>query len=153
MQLTDIYLGLGEDRFGELMRSISLGRLKTFQLFDRIKTRLHVSKLNTDILKKVSPRSWQRMQEGDIDFATEIGQAILISHMDMIQAVLNHLGIPHQEGFFEKDADIAKYLKDGWREEVWEKFRTDYPKAPLVFYINHLAWEMTKSEEVFAPAA
>lgn len=25
--------------------------------------------------------------------------------------------------------------------------------APLLFYINHLAWEVAKAEEVFAPAA
>jgi hypothetical protein len=27
------------------------------------------------------------------------------------------------------------------------------PPAPLLFYINHLAWEIAKAEDVFAPAA
>ena len=153
MQLTDIYLRLGEDRFGQLMRSISIGRLKTFQLFDRVKTRLHLTKLNSESLRKATPRSWARLAERDDEFATELGQAILISHMDMIQAVLNHLGIPHEEGFFAKDAEIAQFLKPGWQQEVWDKFQSAYPQAPLVFYVNHLAWEVTKAEDVFSPAA
>jgi hypothetical protein len=71
--------------------------------------------------------------------------------MDMIKAVLDHLGVPHQEGFFEKDANIANHLKDGWQQEVWNKFHAQFPSAALLFYINHLAWEMTKAEDVFAP--
>jgi hypothetical protein len=27
------------------------------------------------------------------------------------------------------------------------------PTAPLLFYINHLAWEVAKAENVFTPAA
>ena len=37
-----------------------------------------------------------------------LAQAILISHLDMIRAVLDHLGIPHEDGFFAKDAEIAE---------------------------------------------
>ena len=73
--------------------------------------------------------------------------------MDMIQAVLNHLTIPHDEGFFAKDTDVASFLKPGWEQDVWDKFRTAYPPAVLVFYLNHLRWETLKSEDVFAPAA
>jgi hypothetical protein len=73
--------------------------------------------------------------------------------MDMIKAVLDHLGIPHEEGFFAKDANVSNYLKEGWRERVWEKFHTAFPPAPLLFYINHLAWEMAKAEDVFAPTS
>ena len=90
MQLADIFLGLGEESFGQLLRSISLGKLKTFQLFDRLKTRLHVTKLNTETLRKVRPRCWERLSQPDSeDFATELAQAILISHLDMIKAVLD----------------------------------------------------------------
>jgi hypothetical protein len=28
-----------------------------------------------------------------------------------------------------------------------------YPAAALLFYINHLGWEITKAEQVFQPAA
>ena len=66
----------------------------------------------------------------------------------MIKAVLDHLGIPHEDGFFAKDADVAGYLKEGWQQEVWEKFHTTFPPAPLLFYINHLAWEIAKAEDV-----
>src|SRR5205814_6758234 len=99
MQLADIYLQMGEDQIQQLMRSVSIGRLKTYQLFDRVKARLHLTKLNSETLRKAAPRVWTRLQERDDEFASDLAQAILISHMDMIQAVLNHLGIPHEDGF------------------------------------------------------
>jgi hypothetical protein len=153
MQLCDIFLRLGEDNFRELLRSISMGRLKTYQLFDRIKTRLYLNKLNAETLRKAEPRVWTRIGEHDDDFATDVAQAILISHLEMIRAVLDHLGIPHQDGFFDKDTDVVKYLKEGWQQEVYDKFHAAFAPAALVFYINHLAWEMAKAEDVFAPAA
>jgi hypothetical protein len=154
MQLSDIFLRLGEETFQELMKSVSLGRLRTYQLFDRMKARLRLHKLNSETLRKASPRIWPRLkEEKDDELATDLAQAILVSNLDMIKAVLDHLGIPHQEGFFDKDADVSKYLKDGWQQEVWEKFRSAFPTAALLFYINHLAWEIAKAEDVFAPAA
>jgi hypothetical protein len=97
---------------------------------------------------------WSRLtEEKDEEFATDLAQAILVSNLDMIKAVLDHLGIPHQDGFFAKDADVSNYLKDGWQQQVWEKFRSAFPAAALLFYINHLAWEIAKAEDVFAPAA
>jgi hypothetical protein len=42
-------------------------------------------------------------------------------------------------------------LKEGWQQIAWDKFRDKFPPAALLFYINHLAWEVAKSEEVFAP--
>ena len=153
MQLSDIFLRLGENNFQQLLRSVSLGKLKTYQIYDRFKTRLYLNKLNSETLRKSAPRTWARIGEHDEDFAAEVAQAILISHMDMIKAVLDHLGIPHEEGFFAKDANVSNYLKEGWREQVWEKFHTAFPPAPLLFYINHLAWEMAKAEDVFAPTA
>ena len=153
MQLCDIFLRLGEPRFEELMRSISVGKLKTYQLYDRIKTRLHVAKLNSESLRKCAARNWSRIEERDDEFASDVSQAILVSHLDMIKAVLDHLGVPHEEGFFAKDADVAKFLTDGWQQAAWEKFHGTFPPAPLLFYINHLAWEIAKAEDVFAPAA
>lgn len=153
MQLCDIFLRLGEENFKALVRTISMGRLKTFQLFDRVKTRLYLNKLNSETLRKAEPRMWARLGEHDDDFATDLSQAILVSNMDMIRAVLDHLEIPHEDGFFAKDADIEKYLKEGWQQEAWEKFHTAFPAAALLFYINHLAWEIAKSEAVFQPAA
>ena len=34
-----------------------------------------------------------------------------------------------------------------------DAFRTKYNEALLVFYINHLDWELTKTEQVFNPMA
>lgn len=153
MQLSDMFLKLGEDNFQQLMRSITMGKLKTFQLFERVQIRLHLHKLNSETLRKATPRIWARIGEHDDEFAAEMAQVILISHMDMIKAVLDHLGIPHEEGFFAKDADVASYLKEGWQQQVWDQFHEKYSAAALLFYINHLAWEIAKAEDVFAPAA
>jgi hypothetical protein len=153
MQLCDIFLRLGEDNFQQLVRSISLGKLKTYQMFDSVKTRLHLTKLNSETLRKATPRIWARVQERDDTFATDLGQAVLVSHLDLIKAVLDHLGVPHEEGFFAKDADVGGHLKEGWQQDVWNTFHATLPAAPLLFYINHLAWEITKAEDVFAPAA
>lgn len=153
MQLCDIFLRLGENTFQQNMRSISIGKLKTYKLFDRIKARLHVTKLNSETMRKSAPRLWARLEAQDNDLATDLSQAVLVSHLDMIKAVLDHLGIPHEEGFFAKDADVAGHLTEGWRQIAWDQFRAAFPPAPLLFYINHLAWEVAKAEDVFAPAA
>jgi hypothetical protein len=153
MQISDIFLRMGEERFGELMRSVSMGRLRTFQLFDALKTRVHLHKLNSETLRKAAPRLWTRLgEENSGDLAGDLAQAILVSHLDLIKAVLDDLGVPHEEGFFAKDADVSGYLKDGWQQRVWEQFRGAFPPAALLFYINHLAWEVAKAEDVFAPA-
>ena len=91
--------------------------------------------------------------EGDEEFATDLAQAILVSHLVMIKAVLDHLGIPNEEGFFAKDIDGSKYFTDGWQQKIYEKFKDSYPKPVLLFYINHLDWEVAKADTVFQPAA
>jgi len=153
MQLCDIFLRLGQENLQQNLKSVSMGRLKTFQLFDRMKARLHLNKLNSETLRKAAPRIWTRIEEKDDEFATDISQAILVSNLEMIKAVLDHIGVPHEDGFFAKDAEVAGQLKDGWQQSTWEKFHETFPPAALVFYINHLAWEIAKAEEVFAPAA
>jgi hypothetical protein len=153
MQLSDIFLGLGEPKLAELLGSISLGKLKTYQLFDRLKTRLHVTKLNSDALRKIGPRVFERLGERDDEFATELSQAILVSHMDMIAAVLDFLGIPHEEGFFAKDIDGSKYMTEGWQQRAFDHFKEKFPDALLLFYVNHLGLELLKEEQLFVPAA
>ena len=149
MQLSEIFVGLGESMFAQLLRTISIGKLKTYQLYDRMKVRLHLSKLNSEMVRKAEPKFWTRLSEHDEEFATDLAQAILVSHLDMIKAVLDELGIPNQEGFFDKEIDGAKYLTDGWQKRVFEKFKGVYPEAVLLFYLNHLGWELAKSEQVF----
>src|SRR5947208_5967673 len=142
MPLTDVFLSIGEDGFGHVIHSISIGKLKTYQLYDRFKTRTHLAKLNAENLQKATPRLWARLSEKDEDYAQDLSQAVLISHLDMIVAVLNFLGIPHEDGFFAKDIDPKPYLTEGWQERVQEKFKGTYPDSLLRFYTAHLAWEL-----------
>ena len=109
MQLSDVFLQLGEERLRQLVRGISIGKLRTYQLYERFKTRTHLPKVNTENLRKAAPRFWKRLEAHDDEFATDLSQAILIAHLDMIATVLNFLGIPNQEGFFEKDLDAKPY--------------------------------------------
>ncbi|MBV6430966.1 MAG: hypothetical protein IANPNBLG_01088 [Bryobacteraceae bacterium] len=152
MQLCDVFLGLGEENFQGLLRTVSIGKLRTYQLFDRLKMRAHLGKLNSETLRRAAPRLWARMGEGNEEFATDIAQAVLVSHLDMIQEVLNFLGVPHDDGFFPKDADVTQYLTEGWQQRAWEQFHEKYPRSALLFYINHLDWEVCKAERLFAPA-
>ena len=145
MPLTDVFLSIGEDGFGRVIHSISIGKLKTYQLYDRFKTRTHLPKLNAENLQKATPRLWARLSEKDEEYAQDLSQAVLVSHLDMIVAVLNSLGIPHEDGFFAKDLDAKPHLTDGWQERVLEKFKDVYPEPLLRFYIAHLAWELLKS--------
>jgi len=142
MALTDVFVTLGEDGFSQLMRSVSMGKLKTYQLYDRFKTRTHLAKLNSENLQKAAPRLWARLAERDEEFAQDLSQAVLVSHLDMIVAVLNFLGIPHEDGFFAKDLDAKPYLTEGWQERVHEKFKDVYPESLLRFYTAHLGWEL-----------
>src|ERR1700674_4494333 len=152
MPLTDVFLSIGEDGFGRVIHSISIGKLKTYQLYDRFKTRTHLPKLNAENLQKATPRLWARLSEKDEDYAQYLSQAVLISHLDMIVAVLNFLGIPHEDGFFAKDLDAKPYLTEGWEARTFEHFQGKHPEALLLFYINHLAWELLGAERFFAPA-
>lgn len=152
MQLSEIYLGLGEESLQKLLRSISMGKLKTYQLFDRIKMRAHLGKLNSETLRKAAPRIWARLSEGEPELATDLAQAILVSHLDMIVDVLNFLGVPNEDGFFAKDTDAAAFLTEGWQQRAYEHFMGKYPAALLLFYINHLDQELNKEAILFAPA-
>lgn len=153
MQLSEVYVGLGDDSFVQLLRSISMGKLKTYQLFERLKTRAHLSKLNTEHLRHAAPKLMERLRAHDADLATDLSQCILISHFEMIVDVLNYLKIPHEDGFFVKDVDAKAFLTEGWKDRVFEEFRAKYPEALLVFYINHLALEVANDEAVYLPAA
>ena len=153
MKLSDVFIALGEERARRLLGCISIGRLKTYQLYDRMKARLYLHKLNSETLAKSAPRVWVRLGEKDEEFARDLAQAVLVSQLDMVRGVLDFLGVPHEDGFFAKDMDASAYLKDNWQERVWEKFRESYPEAALLLYINHLAWELTKEPQLFIPKA
>lgn len=153
MKLCEVYQALGEDVFRQLLRNISIGKLKTYQVYERFKLRARLVKLNAEALRKAEPRLWARVTEGDEEFATDLAQVFLLSHLNMIIDVLNFLGIPNQDGFFDKDLKPEQYLTEGWQERVWNEFFNRYNKDVLLFYINHLDWELTSTDKPFLPAA
>ncbi len=152
MQLSDAFLALGEAPFAQLIRGVSISRLKTYQLYEGLKTRARLAKLNTETLRKAAPRLWTRLGDRDEELAKELAQAVLVSQLDMIAAVLDFLGMPNQDGFFEKNLDASPYLTEGWQQRVYDKFRGAYPEPVLLLHINHLAWELAKGAELFLPA-
>jgi hypothetical protein len=152
MELTGVFLQLGEERLKQLVRAISIGKLRTYQLYERFKIRTHLPKLNTENLRAATPRFTKRLEEGDQEFATDLAQAILVAHLDMIMAVLDFLEIPHQQGFFEKDDAAVSKLTEGWQPRVHEKFKDAYPEALLLFYINHLGVESGGQTALWLPA-
>jgi hypothetical protein len=152
MQLHELYVALGEERLRDTLRHVSLGKLKTFQMFDRLKTRAHLSKLNQENLRNAAPKLIARLGEGEKDLATELAQCILVSNLDMIIAVLDRLGVEHNGGFFEKGEEVAAKLTPGWQQESFDALQEKFPKPVLVFYLNHLAVEVDENAQVFLPA-
>ena len=51
MTISDVFLQLGEERLGQLVRGISIGKLRTYQLYERFKVRTHLAKVNTENLR------------------------------------------------------------------------------------------------------
>jgi hypothetical protein len=153
MHISDVYLGMGQDAFAQLIRGISIGKLKNYQIYEGFKVRTHLHKVNTESLRKAIPRFWERITGGDDEFAKDMAQAVLVSHLDMISAVLDFLGVPHENGFFAKNMDPKPYFTEGWEGRVHEKFREIYAEPLLLFYMNHLRWELLGAEEVFRPAS
>lgn len=153
MRISDVYLGLGQDAFGQLIRGISIGKLRTYQIYEGFKVRAHLHKVNTEVLRKSVVRFWERIAGGDEDFAKDLAQAVLVSHLDMITALLDFLGVPHENGFFAKDKDVKPYFSEGWEGRVFENFHGRFPDPLLVFYINHLRWELLSATELYRPAA
>jgi len=153
MQLSDVYQGMGQPAFEQLIRGSSIGKLRTLQVYEAFKVRAHLHKLNTETLRKAAPKFWTRILEGDDEFSKELAQAILVSHLDMITAVLDFLGVPHENGFFAKDMDAKPYFTEGWEERVFENFRGTFSDAILTFYINHLKWELLGATEPYRPAS
>jgi hypothetical protein len=150
MHISDVYRGVGADGFAQLVRGISIGKLKTYQIYEGFKVRAHMHKLNTETLRKAAPRLWERVL-GEEDFAKDMAQSILVSHLDMITAMLDFLAVPHENGFFAKDMDPKPYFTEGWEGRVYEKFHGSYPATLLLFYMNHLRWELLDATDIYQP--
>ncbi len=103
----ECFLALGEERLRDLIKGISIQKtaclptLRTLQ--DSHPPGL---RLNTENLRKATPRFWQRLAEKkDNEFASDLSQAILIPHMEMIVAVLNFLRRAQSAGILREDLD------------------------------------------------
>ena len=153
MQISDLYRGLGEEAFGKIIRGISIGKLKTYQIYEGFKVRAHLHKVNTEALRKSTPKFWARIMEGDEDFGKDLAQSVLVSHLDLIAAALDLLAVPHENGFFAKDMDAKPYFTEGWEDRVFSQLKGAYPETILVFYINHLRWELLGAEGIYQPIA
>lgn len=153
MQISDVYLDMGQEAFGQLIRGISIGKLRTYQIYEGFKVRARLHKVNTEALRKSVPKFWERIAAKEEDFGKDLAQAVLVSHLDMIVAILDFLGVPHENGFFAKDLDAKGYFTEGWETRVQEHFRGQYPGPQLTFYINHLRWELLGAAEPFRPAS
>jgi hypothetical protein len=153
MQMCGVFQALGQEVFDQLIRGISIGKLKTYQVYERFKLRARLVKLNSESLRKAAPKFWSRILANEEDFATDLSQVFLLSHLEMIVDVLNLLGIPNEQGFFDKDLKPEQYLTEGWQARVYNEFSSKYKREILLFYINHLDWELNKTEQVFLPAA
>src|SRR5436190_11346233 len=126
MDISEVYRSLGQEGFAQLIRGISIGKLRTYQIYEGFKVRAHLHKVNTEALRKSTPKFWERIGSGDEDFGRDLAQAILVSHLDMIGAILDFLGVPHENGFFPKDMDPKSHFTEGWEDRVCGKFREGY---------------------------
>jgi hypothetical protein len=153
MEICDVYLGMGQDAFDRLVRSVSIGKLKTYQMYEGFKVRAHLPKVNTELLRKSVPKFWARLAGHDEDFGKDLAQAILVSHLEMIAAILDFLGVPHEDGFFAKDMDPKPFFTEGWEDRVYQNFRERFPESLVVFYVNHLRWELLGATELYRPVS
>ncbi len=150
MTLSEVFTGLGRDRFDAILRGVSMGALKTYKVHEAFKVRTRLIKLNRDRLRKAAPRLWDRLVEGDAELARELAQGTLVSNLTMIVDVLDFLEVPHDgNGFFDKDDEAKERLTEGWQGRVLAEFGERYPEPLLLLYVNHLEWEMNEPEEVF----
>jgi hypothetical protein len=151
MQMCDIFRAFGEARFPELLKGVSMGRLRTYQIYERMRLRCRLNKLNTETLRKSGFRLWERILDNDEELASDLSQSILISQLDMIIEILDFLGVPHRDGFFNKDVDLKQHLTGEWQAKAYENFRPRYSAAVLLFYLNHLGAETGTATEVYLP--
>ncbi len=153
MDLTEVFQALGRSSFQELVEGVSMGRLRTYDVYESFKVRAHLSKLNRERLRRAVPRLWDRLMQGEQDLAHELAQGILVSNLPFVVEVLDFLEIEHDgSGFFDKNSAAAKELEDGWQARVFEQFRRRCSESLIVLYTNHLAGELDRSSAIFLPA-
>lgn len=152
MDLTEVFQVVGRSGFQELVESISIGRLRAYDVYESIKVRAHLSKINRGQLRRAVPKLWERLEGGDKDLASELAQGILVSNLSFVVEVLDFLKIPHDgSGFFDRNSSFSNNLGVGWQQEVFEKFRERYSESLILLYTNHLAREVDSVSGLFRP--
>jgi hypothetical protein len=113
--------------------------------------RAHLAKLNAETIRGTYPRLWARLGVKEDELAQDLAQAILVSNLDLVVAVLDYMRIPHEDGFFSKTIKPEQYTRGDWQLRIWDEFKGKYTDSVLLFYINHLGYELNKDIEYFAP--
>lgn len=145
-----MFRGLGREQFDELIGYVSMGALRTYKIFESVKVRSRLLKLNRQKLRAASGKLWDRIIEGDEPLAAELAQAMLVSRLQLVVDVLDFLGIEHDgNGFFDKGEDDLEALSDGWQQRIYDEFKDKQPSGLVLLYINHLDWETKNSDEPF----
>jgi len=150
VELTEVYEAFGSDRTSRLVRSVSLGALRTYGVYEAIKVRSRLRTLNRQKLRAAAPRLWEQIKDGDADLARDLSQAVLVSNIPLIVEVLDLLEIEHDDnGFFDKDSDYSSQLSDGWEQRVFEHCKDRFDPDLVLHYINHLGWELEALAEPY----
>jgi hypothetical protein len=153
MHISDLYLSLGQDGLRQLLKSISMGSLRSYNLFERTRIRCHLKKLSSENLRASAPELYRRIEGGEEDLARELGQSILISNLGMIIEALDHLKLPHTDGFFPEDTKVAELLPADWQQKLYNHLTAKHPKEVVLFYINHLAMETDEKAPLWQATA
>lgn len=142
MDLAEVYEALGQERVAGSIRTISMGALKTFGVYQSLKVGSRLRKLNRSNLQRAAGRLWQRVADGDTDLGRDLSQAILVSNIPLVTEVLDCLELEHDgNGFFSKDSDHADKLTEGWAERVFAHCKDRFDQDLILLYINYLGWE------------
>ena len=87
----DIFLGSGLGNLVQQFRTVSIGKLKTYQLLRACASRFHMSKLNRKLCARSRRLVWARIASRMKTFATDAPDH-LVSHLEMIKDVLEPPG-------------------------------------------------------------
>jgi len=107
--------------------------------------------VNTEVLAQVRARFWAGSPRERKTSLKTWPRQYWWSHIDMITAVLDFVGAPHENGFLRQENDPKPY-SPRLENRVLEKFRGQYPEPLLLFYINPLEWETLGAGEVYRAA-
>ena len=142
MDLVEVYQVLGQERCKSLVRTVSISALKTFKVYEAIKVRSRLSRLNRMKLRAAAGKLWQRVADGDEDLARDLSQAVLVSNIPMIVEVLDYLEVEHDgNGFFSKDSDHSDKLSGDWPTRAFAHCKDRFDSDVVLLYINYLGWE------------